>query len=80
MMNAERLRRGLWVIVGGESGPGGRATRREWFTALRDQCQAAGVPFFMKQMGGHPSKRARIDEIPLELRVREWPHEKAKNE
>jgi protein gp37 len=41
-----------WVIVGGESGPGARPMRKEWVTALRDQCATAGVPFFFKQWGG----------------------------
>lgn len=40
-----------WVIVGGESGPGARPMHPEWVRALRDQCQAAGVPFLFKQWG-----------------------------
>lgn len=40
-----------WVIVGGESGPGARPMHPEWARSLRDQCQAAGVPFFFKQWG-----------------------------
>lgn len=40
-----------WVIVGGESGPGSRAMHPQWATSLRDQCVAAGVPFFFKQWG-----------------------------
>lgn len=40
-----------WVIVGGESGPKARPMRPAWARSLRDQCQAAGVPFFMKQNG-----------------------------
>jgi protein gp37 len=41
-----------WLIVGGESGRGARPMKGEWVTALRDACQAAGVPFFFKQWGG----------------------------
>lgn len=41
-----------WVIVGGESGHGARTMQREWVTSIRDQCLAAGVPFFFKQWGG----------------------------
>jgi len=41
-----------WVIVGGESGPGARPMRVEWAGSVRDQCLAAGVPFFFKQWGG----------------------------
>lgn len=40
-----------WVICGGESGPGARPMYPDWPRALRDQCQAAGVPFFFKQWG-----------------------------
>lgn len=47
-----------WVIVGGESGPGARPMAEEWVIAIRDQCLAAGVPFFFKQWGGVRKKRA----------------------
>ncbi|SFR15365.1 DUF5131 family protein [Desulfoscipio geothermicus] len=40
-----------WVICGGESGPGARPMHPDWVRNLRDQCQAAGVPFFFKQHG-----------------------------
>lgn len=40
-----------WVIVGGESGPGARPMHPDWARDLRDQCSAAGVPFFFKQWG-----------------------------
>jgi protein gp37 len=40
-----------WVIVGGESGHGARPMHPQWARSLRDQCQAAGVAFFMKQWG-----------------------------
>lgn len=40
-----------WVVVGGESGPGARPMHPDWAGNLRDQCQAAGVPFFFKQWG-----------------------------
>lgn len=39
-----------WVICGCESGPGARPMRRDWARGLRDQCQTANVPFFLKQM------------------------------
>lgn len=41
-----------WVICGGETGPGARPIRPEWVRSLRDQCQAAGVPFWFKGWGG----------------------------
>lgn len=40
-----------WVIVGGESGPKARPMHPDWARSLRDQCQAAGVPFLFKQWG-----------------------------
>lgn len=40
-----------WVIVGGESGPYSRPVYPDWIRSIRDQCQAAGVPFFFKQWG-----------------------------
>lgn len=47
-----------WVIVGGESGPGAREMRVEWVRSIRNQCVAAGVPFFFKQWGGVRKKIA----------------------
>ena len=40
-----------WVIVGGESGPGARPIHPDWARSIREQCVAAGVPFFFKQWG-----------------------------
>lgn len=40
-----------WVIVGGESGHNARPMHPDWVRAIRDQCIAAGVPFFFKQWG-----------------------------
>ena len=63
-----------WLIAGGESQPGCRKTELDWFRELRDECKDRGVAFFLKQLGGHPSKRggddARLDgrrwhEFPL---------------
>ncbi len=38
-----------WVIVGGESGPNARPMHPDWARSIRNQCVAAGVPFFFKQ-------------------------------
>ena len=40
-----------WVICGGESGKDARPMHPDWARGLRDQCEAAGVPFFFKQWG-----------------------------
>lgn len=54
-----------WVIAGGESGPGARPMHPDWARSLRDQCKAAGVPFFFKQWGewlpnDHMERDARV--------------------
>lgn len=67
-----------WVIVGGESGGGHREMAVEWVREIRDQCVAAGVPFFFKQWGGRtPKAGGRIldgrtwDEMPPIVPVRQ---------
>lgn len=48
-----------WVIVGGETGPGARPMELDWARSIRDQCQTAGVPFFLKQIRGAKKKAPR---------------------
>jgi len=55
-----------WVICGAETGPAARPMAPAWAVALREQCQAAGIPYFFKRMSGRRP-------IPPELQVREWP-------
>jgi protein gp37 len=55
-----------WIIVGGESGPGARPIDPDWARSLRDQCAAAGVAFFMKQMD-------KKTPIPDDLLIRQFP-------
>jgi protein gp37 len=73
-VGVEQARKGLlgidWVIAGGESGPGARPMHPDWARSLRDQCHAAGVAFFMKQMGG---TKKPFPEIPSDLLIREVP-------
>lgn len=40
-----------WVVAGCESGHGARPTHPDCVRSIRDQCAAAGVPFFFKQWG-----------------------------
>lgn len=42
-----------WVVAGGESGAKARPMHPDWARSLRDQCQAARVPFWFKQWGSH---------------------------
>ncbi len=80
--------RGLdWVIVGGESGPKARPFDLAWARSIRDQCAAAGVPFFMKQMGARlfafaePIEYVQKTGSPIKLKDRagadpaEWPED-----
>lgn len=62
-----------WVIVGGESGKSARPMQIEWARSLRDQCQAAGVAYFFKQLGGVVDKRHDLEDMPEDLRIREFP-------
>ena len=50
-----------WIIVGGESGRGARPMHPDWARSLRDQCEAAGVPFLFKQWG----EWAQVAESPV---------------
>lgn len=50
-----------WVICGGESGHGARPFNLAWARSLRDQCRAAGVPFFMKQAGSNPVHNRELE-------------------
>lgn len=42
-----------WLIVGGESGPGARPCSVEWIRSIVQQCAAAEVPCFVKQLGAN---------------------------
>ena len=45
-----------WVVCGGESGKNHRPMNPDWARSLRDQCQAANIPFFFKQYSGQQPK------------------------
>ncbi len=70
-----------WVIVGGESGPGARPMNIEWIRSIVDQCAAAGVSVFCKQVGSVLAREFGSDELkggnpefwPADIRVREMP-------
>lgn len=93
---AEAMREGLadgprmisWIIVGGESGDldatseelRPRPCELPWMESLVEQCQAAGVPAFVKQLGsvlanrlGREGKGGKIEDLPEHLRVRQHP-------
>jgi protein gp37 len=45
----------------------------EWARDLRDACHGTGTAFYLKQQGG-PQPGSRLEELPEDLRIREWPH------
>jgi protein gp37 len=42
-----------WIIVGGESGHGARPCDVVWIRSIVEQCKAAGVSVFVKQLGAN---------------------------
>ena len=47
------------VILGGQTGPGAAPLHPDWVRKVRDDCAAAGVPFFLKSLG--PGKGRVLD-------------------
>ncbi len=63
-----------WIIVGGESGPGARPMETAWAQSIVDQCKAAGVAVFVKQLSsGGPKAIKDMALFPEPLRVRQMP-------
>ena len=77
-----------WIVVGGESGSYARPFRVAWARDVVAACARAGVPVFVKQLGGRPvvfddgkwgplslksQKGNDPSEWPAELRVRQVP-------
>lgn len=62
-----------WIITGGESGHGARPFQIEWARSLRDQCKAASVAFFHKQMGDDPREHDP-SAWPVVPSTGEWPN------
>lgn len=58
-----------WVICGAETGHHKRPMELDWARDLRDQCRAAGVPFFFKEdsSGSRLLDGRTWDEMPLKL-------------
>jgi protein gp37 len=79
-----------WIVVGGESGPRARPFDLAWARSIVDQCQTAGVPIWVKQLGADPidgtagcsvwqRDKAGADwtDWPAELKVRRFPEARA---
>ena len=61
-----------WVVAGAETGPSARPAKADWFRSLRDQCSAAGIPFFLKQVDARRNRHldgVEHREIPEALNV-----------
>jgi protein gp37 len=80
-----------WVIVGGESGRRARPLEVAWARSLVEQCRAAHVPVFVKQLGAVWARESNHyplgdaaggdpAEWPEDLRVREMPTPEAHDE
>jgi protein gp37 len=62
-----------WVIVGGESGPGARPCDIAWVRSIVEQCAAAAVPCFVKQLGARPHVRLSEGDVWSADVIAEWP-------
>jgi protein gp37 len=74
-----------WIIAGGESGPSARPCDVAWIRSIVQQCKAASVPCFVKQLGkcavsAEDGRRMNLDaSIMLDLGdpkggdMEEWP-------
>jgi len=59
-----------WVAVGCESGPNRRPCKLDWMIDVVEQCQAAGVPVFVKQVPINGQVSHDMSEWPEKLRIR----------
>lgn len=63
-----------WLVVGCESGPHRRPCKIEWVESIVEQCRAANVPVFVKQICLPNGKFTnKIEEFPEHLRIRQVP-------
>jgi len=59
------------VVVGCETGPHRRPCNIEWSRSIVEQCKAAGVPCFVKQLEINGKVVHELEQFPPDLRVRE---------
>ena len=62
-----------WVVVGAESGPHRRPCKLDWVRQIVRQCQAAGVPVFVKQLDLDGNLEKDIAKFPEDLQIRRVP-------
>ena len=62
-----------WIVVGCESGPNRRPCKIEWVESIVEQCRAANVPVFVKQLDLNGKCERDISKFPEHLRIRQVP-------
>ena len=62
-----------WLVVGCESGPKRRPCKIEWVESIVDQCRAANVPVFVKQLDLDGKCERDITKFPKHLQIRQVP-------
>lgn len=62
-----------WIVVGCESGPNRRPCKIEWVESIVEQCRAANVPVFVKQLDLNGKCERDITKFPKHLQIRQVP-------
>jgi protein gp37 len=62
-----------WLVVGCESGKNRRPCKLEWVESIVDQCRAANIPVFVKQLDIGGKCVTDINKFPEHLRIRQVP-------
>ena len=62
-----------WVVVGCESGPNRRPCKIEWVESIVEQCKAAKIPVFVKQLDINGRCVTDITKFPKHLQIRQVP-------
>ena len=63
-----------WIVVGAESGKNRRPCKIEWVESIVEECRAADVPVFVKQICLPSGKFTnKIEEFPAHLQIRQVP-------
>lgn len=62
-----------WLVVGCESGPNRRPCKIEWVESIVEQCRAANVPVFVKQLDLNGKCERDITKFPKHLQIRQVP-------
>ena len=62
-----------WVVIGSESGSVRRSCLLEWVESIVEQCMAAKIPVFVKQLSINGACETDINKFPAHLRIRQVP-------